>query len=121
EAGEMIWQLHLPGRTSESIQLTVEPLIAQHAQGAPTSGRGPRFDAIPIRRLASWEATVPRLVSDDARLARVVEQSLEDIAALRIFDDEHPERTVIAAGAPWFMTLFGRDSLLTAFMCLPFA
>ena len=32
----------------------------------------------------------------------------------------HPERAVVAAGAPWFMTLFGRDSLLTAWMTLPF-
>ena len=33
--------------------------------------------------------------------------------ALRIHDPEHPEIDVVAAGAPWFMTLFGRDSLLT--------
>ena len=28
-----------------------------------------------------------------------------------IFDPDHPDRAVVAAGAPWFMTLFGRDSL----------
>ena len=121
ESGEMSWQLELPARSSQTIELTVEPLIGHRPRGAPTGVRGPRFEAVPLRRLASWEATVPRLVSDDSRLARVVEQSLEDIAALRIFDEGHPERTVVAAGAPWFMTLFGRDSLLTAYMCLPFA
>ena len=31
-----------------------------------------------------------------------------------------PTAPVVAAGAPWFMTLFGRDSLLTAWMTLPF-
>jgi glycogen debranching enzyme len=121
ESGEMVWRLDLPARGGETIQLTVEPFIGHKAQGAPSADKAARFEAIPLRRLASWQATVPRLVSDDARLAQVVERSLEDIAALRIFDDEHPERTVVAAGAPWFMTLFGRDSLLTAYMCLPFA
>ena len=60
------------------------------------------------------------MTSTDPRLAAVVDQALADIAALRIFDRAHPERVVIAAGAPWFMTLFGRDSLLTAWMTLPF-
>src|SRR5207249_9793879 len=31
---------------------------------------------------------------------------------------DYPERAVVAAGAPWFMTLFGRDSLLTSWMAL---
>ena len=46
-------------------------------------------------------------------------QSRRDLGSLRIFDPRHPERAVVAAGAPWFMALFGRDSLLTALMALP--
>src|SRR5207245_203733 len=45
--------------------------------------------------------------------------SIEDLGALRIFDPDHPELPVVAAGAPWYMTLFGRDSLLTAWSALP--
>ena len=48
----------------------------------------------------------------------VVQRSAEDLGALRIFDPDYPERAVVAAGAPWFMTLFGRDSLLTSWMAL---
>ena len=48
----------------------------------------------------------------------LLDRSTEDLAALRIFDPEHPDRAVVAAGAPWFMTLFGRDSLLTSWMAL---
>ena len=44
---------------------------------------------------------------------------MEDLGALRITDAHEPPRTVVAAGTPWFMTLFGRDSLLTSWMLLP--
>jgi glycogen debranching enzyme len=48
----------------------------------------------------------------------VIKRSAEDLGALRIFDPDYPERAVMAAGAPWFMTLFGRDSLITSWMAL---
>jgi glycogen debranching enzyme len=38
---------------------------------------------------------------------------------LQIEDPEHPDWRVVAAGAPWFMALFGRDSLLTSWATLP--
>ena len=75
--------------------------------------------AIPGRRLRRWRRASPRVETADARLAAVLRQSIEDLGALRIFDPEHPERAVVAAGSPWFMALFGRDSLLTAHMLLP--
>ncbi len=58
---------------------------------------------------------------DDERLENAVRTALQDIAALRIVDARFPDVVGIAAGAPWYMTLFGRDSLLTAWMMLPFA
>ncbi|HLY35011.1 MAG TPA: amylo-alpha-1,6-glucosidase, partial [Jatrophihabitantaceae bacterium] len=55
----------------------------------------------------------------DGDLAAVLRRSIEDLGALRIFDPDHPQRAVVAAGSPWFMALFGRDSLVTAGMVLP--
>jgi len=52
-------------------------------------------------------------------VAAVAHRSIEDIGALRTFDPGHPHRPAVAAGAPWFMALFGRDSLLTSWMLLP--
>ena len=43
-----------------------------------------------------------------SELVEAVRRSVDDLGALRNFDPETPERAVIAAGAPWFMTLFGR-------------
>ncbi|HWL35897.1 MAG TPA: glycogen debranching N-terminal domain-containing protein [Frankiaceae bacterium] len=74
--------------------------------------------AVPARRLEQWRAEGPTVASDNAPLATAVAQAVEDLGALRIFDPAHPERAVVAAGAPWFMTLFGRDSLLASWMSL---
>jgi glycogen debranching enzyme len=75
--------------------------------------------AIPVARLRSWRDSTARIVTGFPPLAAAVSRSLDDLGALRIFDPEHVDRVVVAAGAPWFMTLFGRDSLLTSWMALP--
>ncbi|MEY2568464.1 MAG: hypothetical protein QOE35_2993 [Actinomycetota bacterium] len=72
----------------------------------------------PVERLERWRAQTPQLATDHEGLRTVVARSAEDLGALRIFDPDYPDRAVIAAGAPWFMTLFGRDSLITAWMAL---
>lgn len=53
-------------------------------------------------------------------LDAVVHQGLRDIADLRIRLPEHPGLRPIGAGVPWFLTLFGRDSLITSYMALPY-
>ncbi len=75
--------------------------------------------AAPEEWLNRWRATVPAIETDHPSLAAVIARGAEDLGALRMFDPEHPERAVVAAGAPWFMTLFGRDSLFTSWMALP--
>jgi glycogen debranching enzyme len=74
--------------------------------------------ATPTERLAQWRLRVPQVETDSPGLKEVIARSNEDLGALRIFDPDYPERVVVAAGAPWFMTVFGRDSLLTAWMAL---
>ncbi|MFA5885462.1 MAG: glycogen debranching N-terminal domain-containing protein [Acidimicrobiia bacterium] len=86
---------------------------------APWFGCGAtEMDALPARRLASWRATMPVVDTDDELFDRALHRASEDLGALRIFDPDHPEVPIVAAGAPWFMTVFGRDSLLTASMSL---
>jgi glycogen debranching enzyme len=65
------------------------------------------------------EWAVPRVSADEPRLARLLAQSLDDIAALRLAEAADPASTFIAAGVPWFLTFFGRDSLWVARMMLP--
>ncbi len=72
----------------------------------------------PAARLEAWRRNLPSITADHDAFTSLVARSSEDLAALRLFDPDHPERTVVAAGAPWFMTLFGRDSLLTSWMAI---
>jgi glycogen debranching enzyme len=77
----------------------------------------PPASAPPSARQAAWEGGLPSLRSDVPGLASAFARSGTDLGALRIFDPGEPD-PVIAAGAPWYMTLFGRDSLLTSWMSL---
>jgi glycogen debranching enzyme len=63
-----------------------------------------------------WQEGAPRIETRDARLRQTFERSRADLGSLRIHGGGG---TAVAAGAPWYMTLFGRDSLLTAYMALP--
>jgi glycogen debranching enzyme len=101
-------------RTSLEFCLTVDgdPVELRY------SGDDPVGHSVPVARLRAWEETNPRISTDHDGFDATFRQSQQDLAALQISDPEHPERTVIAAGAPWFMTLFGRDSLITSLMTL---
>jgi glycogen debranching enzyme len=73
------------------------------------------------RNLASWLASAPRLESDSDSLKATYRRSLVDLAALRFESPLLPGRFLPAAGLPWFMTMFGRDSIFTSLQALPFA
>ena len=70
-------------------------------------------------RNEEWMAARPRLRTTDGRLAESYARAIEDLAALRLHDPEEIRRPVLAAGAPWYMALFGRDALISAYMALP--
>jgi glycogen debranching enzyme len=57
--------------------------------------------------------------ADDPRLALLLRRALDDLDALLITEPGHPADRFSAAGAPWFLTLFGRDSLWVATLLLP--
>lgn len=72
------------------------------------------------RELDSWLAGAPVLESDDPELGRIYLAGLSDLGALRMQPDHGRRATLPAAGLPWFMALFGRDSLITSLQALPY-
>ena len=112
------YELVIPARESWTLCLQFTPVIeGDEIEPRYLCGQ-PVEQATPTQRLDQWRSIVPKVETDYEDLRKVVARSAEDLGALRIFDPDHPERTVVAAGAPWFMTLFGRDSLITSWMAL---
>ncbi|WP_320067656.1 glycogen debranching N-terminal domain-containing protein [Micromonospora sp. RTGN7] len=71
--------------------------------------------------LEEWIAAAPKVSCECQHLARTYQRSLVDLAALRFSPLSLGGQSLPAAGLPWFMTMFGRDSILTCLQAMPFA
>ncbi len=110
--GTAHWTIDLDAGAMWAVDLHVEPVVDDEPVGMAFRDGPPM---IVTRRLPTTMA----VETTDARVQGGFDQALTDLAALRIYDPSNPGNVVVAAGAPWFMTLFGRDSLLTSMMALP--
>jgi glycogen debranching enzyme len=120
--------------TSSSRQLVFRPVVAARGTWRTTLQVTPEIDGVasppafpsgqplekadPIQRATRWLRSAPRLSTDNAALRATLDRSLRDLGELRIFDPDTPDQVTVAAGAPWFMAVFGRDSLITSYMAL---
>jgi glycogen debranching enzyme len=104
DGGRLEWQLDVPPRTTEVLTWRLVATDPAAVVGAPVSA-------------VEWER--PEVTSDDRRLTALLDQALDDLATLRLVTTDQPDQPFLAAGAPWFFTLFGRDSLWAARLLLP--
>jgi glycogen debranching enzyme len=117
--GQLTYRAVVPARAEWSVCVAVRAAI-DGRQLPPLYHCGKRVEeTVPAQRLREWRLTSPSIVTPDTGLATTLRTSSRDLGALQIHDPDHPQRRVVAAGAPWFMALFGRDSLLTSWMALP--
>jgi glycogen debranching enzyme len=72
------------------------------------------------RSLEKGSEALPRLSSDWPSLQVTYRRSIVDLAALRFYPLILGGQALPAAGLPWFMTIFGRDSMITSYQALPF-
>src|SRR5438270_86205 len=73
----------------------------------------------PMRQARSWQLSVSQVEPADIRLQFAYERAIEDFAALRLHEQEASfDRWMPAAGLPWFMALFGRDSLIASMQAM---
>jgi glycogen debranching enzyme len=98
------------------VELTLAPgedattTLTVRARPPRTSG----FHPAPPPGPPPWRPLTVR--SADGRLGALVEQGVADLGALLLADGAD---LYCAAGSPWYLTLFGRDSLWAARLALP--
>lgn len=74
------------------------------------------------KAINEWNWSIPKLETDWHDLEHTYRQSISDLAILRIPSKDllNNKTNLPAAGLPWFMTIFGRDSLITSCQTLLF-
>ncbi len=109
---------HIPAGRRSRLCLEVATTDVYGTVRPPRRCSAPTF---PVTTPATGLRRAPWSVRcSDHRFTRLIERSVEDLQALRMADPEAPEDHFCAAGSPWYLTLFGRDSLWAAWMSLPF-
>jgi glycogen debranching enzyme len=101
DAGRLSWAVTLAPGTTTTLTFAVrvdDPSAAVHAPA----------------RARDWSPA--QVSSGDQRLGRLVARALDDLHALRLADGDD---VYLGAGVPWYLTLFGRDSIWAARMLLP--
>jgi len=118
--GRIEWTIDLPPAGRWEAHAT---MILDVGQGdAPAPGTSSRSED----RQATWDAHTTQLSTSNCVADATYRQAVDDMAALRIHMPDMPEHEwVPAAGVPWFVTLFGRDSLVVSYQAMsvytPFA
>ncbi|MFE7608333.1 glycogen debranching N-terminal domain-containing protein [Streptomyces celluloflavus] len=97
------------------------PLAPGESWHCELTGRADADSATPFLPVAEdarpWRDL--QLTCADADFSRLLARSEQDLARLLLADPQAPGDLFAGAGAPWYLTLFGRDSLWTARMLLP--
>ncbi|MCI0353379.1 MAG: hypothetical protein L0Z53_28505 [Acidobacteriales bacterium] len=113
------WVLKLEPLKKVHLSLTVTAFVegARPSQNSKRSRKGDFHTNLEQRRhaFAGWASSSTHFNSSNDVFDATLNTAIEDFHALQIPDgNEH----VIAAGIPWFATLFGRDSIIAAYQSL---
>ena len=112
--GRVVYPLDLEPHETWELRLDVLPSLgAEEFETAPTVEKLDDEIETIGDVVEAWMLRVPKLRGGWESLRRAFDQSIADLAALRIRSGEE-RRPHFAAGMPWFMTVFGRDTAITS-------
>jgi glycogen debranching enzyme len=117
----LLWKVSLPPHGEWGTHLTVDATDMIPVFGPKESSRDLQAShQAHVEEVRRWQSHTPRLSCSWRTMERTYERSVEDLAALRYYSLLLPGGALPAAGLPWFMAVFGRDSLITALQSLPY-
>ena len=116
------YEIELAPRGTWDLQLDVVPSIDGSEVAPKLVERRFGDELVHVRdSLAAWQLRVPQLRAGWEDLEHSFGQSVSDLASLRMRSATDPGKGRLpAAGMPWFMTVFGRDTIITCLQTLLF-
>ncbi len=111
------------GEWSTGLDIVATASAPHELPGAPIGIKAHSTHAVRrdmARGLAKWLERAPTIECDWKAVQRIYRRCMTDLAALRFSTLTMQGRALPAAGLPWFMTIFGRDSIFTSLQALPF-
>jgi glycogen debranching enzyme len=106
------FRLRLGANQTRLVGMTIDAIIGETTQ--PST----EFDVAvhELRRsYEDWERASTQLITDNEQFNELLDRSLRDLRALYTIT---PDGGVLAAGIPWYVTLFGRDALIASHQIL---
>jgi glycogen debranching enzyme len=122
DGDDFVFNVRLPARGTWKTRIQVvfrageafAPLVLQDREASRVLRAWRETDYV-----QQWREGAPKVEADWDQLKLVYEQSIIDLAALRLHANvEGNEFSLPAAGLPWFMAIFGRDTLITAYQSI---
>jgi glycogen debranching enzyme len=115
----LVFDIRVGPRQTAEICMDISPMEGDQVRG-PRMGHGGIGKLHPQTPLTmeEWLASTPDVETDKDIIQETYRQSLIDLVALRFRPTKNIMWSLPAAGLPWFMALFGRDSLITAYQSI---
>jgi glycogen debranching enzyme len=107
-----IFRVHLGPFQTKLVGMTIEPVIGD------AEPPGADFDVAvhELRRsYEEWERGSTQIVTDNELFNQLLDRSLRDLRALYT---QTGGGSILAAGIPWYVTVFGRDALIASHQLL---
>ena len=121
DGGGLSYTVRLEPRETWQVRLDIFPSLVDEELTPHTAERRFGEELGHVRdSLAAWRLRVPQIRTSWDDLADAFRQSVSDLAALRMRSRGSGLGELPAAGMPWFMTVFGRDTIITCLQTLLF-